>query len=68
MVNNEPAEATEKIGKGQSFYRKYFWKHLPKPEPIPPVPNPNKVDWSIEAVIKAKLDRDIKKVLGDKNS
>ena len=50
-------------GETPYYYRKYFWKHLPTPDPIPPVPDHSKVDWSYKAVAKSKLERRIKEVL-----
>jgi len=51
-------------GESLYYYRDRFWTHLPKPEPIPPTPDPSTVDWSIGAIEKAKLDRDAEELLG----
>jgi len=51
-------------GESLYYYRDRFWTHLPKPEPVPDVPDPSTVDWSIGAIEKAKLDRDAEELLG----
>ena len=46
------------------YYRKYLWKHLLKKDGLSVVlPPENRVDWSVNAVEKSKLERRIKEVL-----
>ena len=50
------------LTEGDSSFYYYRRKHLPNPEPTPPVPDASKVDWSIGATQKEKLDRDIREL------
>jgi hypothetical protein len=49
------------------YYRKGLWRNLPTIPKMPQypldLPNPTKIDWSMDAIEKSKLERKIKEVL-----